>query len=143
MPFLDTRYFWAFREAKRKTRAASSFSDAAYQHYDPATEGYGSVDEWIAAAEALCSGRGIYRATKQTGKRINPDLVTLNLTDSTISTWRRGNRYSTSGAAPDTTPPSLPSLSAHSGGSPQSKSTRRWPRRRERRLPIGFRSNRF
>jgi hypothetical protein len=48
MPFLDRRYFWAFREAKRKTRAAFSFSDAAYQHYDPVTEGYGSVDEWIA-----------------------------------------------------------------------------------------------
>jgi hypothetical protein len=84
--------------SQAQTRAAFSFSDAAYQHYDPATEGYGSVDEWIATAEALCSGRGIYRATKQTGKRINPDLVTLNLTDSTISTWCRGNRYSTSSA---------------------------------------------
>jgi hypothetical protein len=68
------------REARRRARVAHSFSDAAYQHYDPRERGYGSTDEWIAIAEALAQGRGVYRSdgTRRTG-RINPDLVTLGL----------------------------------------------------------------
>jgi hypothetical protein len=71
------------REARRKERSRRSFSDAAYQHYDPKTEGYGSADEWIAAAEALASGRGTlhFGNRGQSSSKINPDLVTLNLTE--------------------------------------------------------------
>lgn len=41
----------AEREAKRQERSRRTFSDAAYQHYDT-SNGYGSKDEWEAAAEA-------------------------------------------------------------------------------------------
>jgi hypothetical protein len=67
------------REAKRKARAAFTFSDAAYKHYDPAREGYGSADEWIAAAEALAGGNRGFFKSRPNQPRINPDLVTLML----------------------------------------------------------------
>jgi hypothetical protein len=43
----------AEREAKRRARAAFSFSNAAYRHYNPEKQGYGSPDEWESIAEAL------------------------------------------------------------------------------------------
>lgn len=63
------------REARRKERARISFSNAAYRHYDPRTEGYGSEAEWIAAAEALAAGCTVLKT--KTG--LNPDLITLHL----------------------------------------------------------------
>ncbi len=66
------------REARRKARSAHSFSRAAYRHYDPRTEGYGSPDDWIAAAEALISGTAIF---KKNAPAENPDLATLYLTE--------------------------------------------------------------
>ena len=66
------------REARRKERARHSFSDAAYSHYNPRQDGYGSTDEWIAAAEAIAGGATIL-TTKTTS--INPDLVIMHLTD--------------------------------------------------------------
>jgi hypothetical protein len=68
----------AEREAKRRARSAFTFSDAAYKHYSPEIEGYGSEDEWISAAEALAGGRGAFRP-QPNRPRINPDLVTLML----------------------------------------------------------------
>jgi hypothetical protein len=66
------------REAKRRARASFSFSDAAYAHYD-AGGGYGSADEWIAAAEALAGGnRGFYKTVQS---RPDPDLTTLMLAE--------------------------------------------------------------
>jgi hypothetical protein len=47
------RQSFAEKEAKRKARAAFSFSNAAYRHYDPEKQGYGSPDQWEAIAEAL------------------------------------------------------------------------------------------
>ena len=69
------------REARRKERARHSFSDAAYSHYDPHAEGYGSTDEWEAAAEAIAAGRGTlnFGNRGQASPKINPDLVLLYL----------------------------------------------------------------
>lgn len=36
----------AEREARRRERSRHSFSDAAYAHYDPAKEGWGTPDSW-------------------------------------------------------------------------------------------------
>jgi hypothetical protein len=65
------------REARRKERARHSFSDAAYKHYDPKAEGYGSADEWINAAEALAGG--IPAFARVTGTAASPDLTALFL----------------------------------------------------------------
>jgi hypothetical protein len=65
------------REQRRKERIRHSFSDAAYRHYNPETEGYGSTEEWIRAAEALASGCGILNI-RSSGTH-NPDLLMLNL----------------------------------------------------------------
>jgi hypothetical protein len=43
----------AERQAKRKARNAFTFSDRAYKHYDPRTEGYGGPDQWETIAEQL------------------------------------------------------------------------------------------
>ena len=40
----------AERERRRKERSRRSFSDAAYEHYDPAKEGFGSSAEWVNTA---------------------------------------------------------------------------------------------
>lgn len=48
------------REKRRKARVARTFSDAAYKKYDPATEGYGSAEQWSAAAEAMANGKGTF-----------------------------------------------------------------------------------
>lgn len=44
------------REARRKARARFSFSDAAYKHYDPETEGFGGPDQWEEIAFLLGGG---------------------------------------------------------------------------------------
>jgi hypothetical protein len=41
------------REARRKARSRFTFSNAAYQHYDPETDGFGSPDQWEKIAEQL------------------------------------------------------------------------------------------
>jgi hypothetical protein len=41
------------REARRKARAAFSFSDQAYRHYDPEKEGFGGPDEWEKIAHKI------------------------------------------------------------------------------------------
>ncbi len=68
----------AEREERRRARSRFSFSDASYKHYDVRAEGYGSTDEWMAAADALAGGRGILDRTKAK-PRGNPDLLLLNL----------------------------------------------------------------
>lgn len=65
------------RLARKKARSAHSFSDAAYTHFDPRKVGYGSADEWAAAADALSGGRG---TLKQERRSIHDmDLETLGL----------------------------------------------------------------
>lgn len=68
------------REARRRVRSAHTFSNAAYQHYDPTVEGFGSVDDWIATADRLASGRGTYRrGTASEPRGRDADLVMLGL----------------------------------------------------------------
>lgn len=67
------------REARRKARAAFSFSDASYKHYNPRTEGYGSAEDWFAAADALAGGCGVLRSKAKTG--LEADLELLSLSD--------------------------------------------------------------
>jgi hypothetical protein len=40
------------RERRRKERSKRAFSDAAYRHYDPNVEGFGSANQWKGTAEA-------------------------------------------------------------------------------------------
>jgi len=49
------------RDARRKERSRRSFSDNAYEHYDPVREGFGSPVDWAAAAEAMAAGHGTSR----------------------------------------------------------------------------------
>lgn len=69
----------AERQAKKRARNRQSFSDAGYRHYNPAFEGYGSVDEWMRKAEAILTGRGIAQAFDPADTQLQRDLGTLNL----------------------------------------------------------------
>ena len=68
----------AEREARRKERVKRSFSDAAYQHYDVKALGYGSRDEWMAAADAMASGKGALRFSTL-AEKADADLEMLML----------------------------------------------------------------
>lgn len=68
------------RERRRKARVAHSFSDAAYTHYDT-SKGYGSIDEWIRAVEALFEGRGVIRDMHGLTQEQRDDLDALCLDD--------------------------------------------------------------
>jgi hypothetical protein len=68
------------RETRRKARAAFSFSDAAYTHYDPKTEGYGSYEEWVNTVEQLLNDKGIARPQRnRADTQLERDLATLYL----------------------------------------------------------------
>ena len=97
----------AEREAKRRAKSAFTFSDAAYRHYDPKTEGYGSTEQWEAMADAFAEALGLGAAAKvspqaKTG-RSNPDLVTLNLTEmpATVALLKTAYRNTMFVAHPD------------------------------------------
>jgi len=64
------------RERKRKERIAHSFSDAAYNHYNPETEGFGSPGEWARTIEDMAAGCGyiVHRSAK-----VPKDLIILGL----------------------------------------------------------------
>ncbi len=69
------------REARRRERSRRSFSAAAYRHFDPSREGFGSAADWAAAAEAMAAGRGAFRhaAWKPADARRARDLEVLGL----------------------------------------------------------------
>lgn len=69
----------AERAARKRERARRSFSDAGYRHYNPALEGYGSVDEWLRKADAILTGRGLAQAFDPADTQLQRDLRTLNL----------------------------------------------------------------
>ena len=69
----------AERLAKKKARSAFSFSDAAYVHYNPKVEGYGSSEEWMRMAEALLNSAGIAFRPAGPDTQLTRDLRTLNL----------------------------------------------------------------
>jgi hypothetical protein len=66
------------REARRKARSKHSFSDAAYQHYDPAVEGFGSEEQWEATAKKLFGDRFVPGSGRATINR-NKWLLALGL----------------------------------------------------------------
>jgi hypothetical protein len=59
------------RERRRRERSRHTFSDAAYQHYDPEVEGFGTLNDWERIAEMLfglkkpVAGIGKYLASVQ------------------------------------------------------------------------------
>jgi len=79
------------RAAKRKARSRHTFSDAAYRHYDT-SNGFGSMDEWIRAAEALAGGRLLLAPEARHVK--NADLEFLFMTDmpETVEALKKGWR---------------------------------------------------
>lgn len=91
----------AEREARRKARARFSFSNAAYEHYDPRQEGLGARSDWEAAAEALASGRSVFKGADR--RRSNPDLDLLGLTEmpSDIGGLKAGFRRAAMRTHPD------------------------------------------
>ncbi|RYF09849.1 MAG: hypothetical protein EOO77_22830, partial [Oxalobacteraceae bacterium] len=69
----------AERAERKKARAKLSFSDASYRHYNPALEGFGSIDEWMRKADAILTGKGILKAFDRADTQMSRDLATLNL----------------------------------------------------------------
>ena len=66
----------AEREARRKARVAFSFSDAAYDHYNPEKEGYGSPDQWEEIARKMF---GLKKFAKASRSSPNKYLAALYL----------------------------------------------------------------
>jgi hypothetical protein len=94
------------REAKRKARAAISFSNAAYQHYDPAMEGYGNLDDWLAVAEALAAAKGFTgaskpRTTRFTGRQSDLIALGLDVMPADLTALKSAFRKKMFGAHPD------------------------------------------
>lgn len=65
--------------ARKRARAKASFSNAAYKHYDAASLGFGNVEDWISAAEALAAAKGFLGSTKPRAPGPHADLVELGL----------------------------------------------------------------
>jgi hypothetical protein len=65
------------RELRRRERVRRSFSEAAYAHYDPRREGYGSAQEWARVADAFVSGFKVL-ADRGRGTK-SPDMALLFL----------------------------------------------------------------
>lgn len=69
----------AERAIKRRERNRHTFSDAAYQHFDPLTSGgFGSPDEWGRIADDMASGRHTLHGYQEP-RGGNPDLTMLGL----------------------------------------------------------------
>jgi hypothetical protein len=64
------------REARRKARNAFTFSDRAYQHYNPELEGFGGPDQWEDVVRKLFGARNL--KTEKT-KPVNQWLASLFL----------------------------------------------------------------
>ncbi len=69
----------AERDARQRERRQRSFSDAAYRHYNPSLEGFGSADEWMRKADAILTGRGLKAAFDTTDTQLQRDLRALHL----------------------------------------------------------------
>ena len=60
----------------------TSFTDAAYKHYDVRAEGFGSAGEWFRIAEAMAAGRKQYRPPPRARRAptgLAADLALLDL----------------------------------------------------------------
>lgn len=89
------------REVRRRARARRSFSNAAYKHYDPKAEGFGSAEEWVRAAERLAAG--IPAFARSIGKAPSTDLAALFLDamPETVEALKRAFRNAMMVAHPD------------------------------------------
>lgn len=65
----------------RAATGSAAFRDSAYQHYDPrAGGGFGTPEDWIAAAAAAAAGRGAYVPPARPGPgRVTGDMQLLGL----------------------------------------------------------------
>jgi len=74
-----------------------------HRHYDPKTEGYGSFDEWLRAADALSGAKGLPVGAKPKGTGRNADLEELGLAamPATLEALKRGFRNAIFAAHPD------------------------------------------
>src|ERR1700735_114073 len=64
------------REARRRERVRFSFSAAAYQHYNPETEGFGNPEQWEEVARKMF---GLSKLKKADPKTHNKWLLALGL----------------------------------------------------------------
>jgi len=81
------------RLARKKARIAFTFSDAAYDHFDPKKEGYGSIDEWIAIADILfCGGRGTIKMTKKSKHDVYLEILMLETLPNDIRCLKKAYR---------------------------------------------------
>ncbi len=69
----------AERLARKRERSRRSFSKESYRQYNPALEGFGSIDEWMRKAEAILSGHGVTAAFEPAETPLQRDLKILNL----------------------------------------------------------------
>lgn len=61
-------------------RARKVWKGETHRKYNPAAEGFGSVDQWIAAAEAAAHGRGAFRGARGASAKAVGDLDWFGLT---------------------------------------------------------------
>ena len=79
------------RLARKKARAKHSFSNAAYKHFDPSKDGYGSPEEWMRAAEAMVGGRLVLKPNVQT-KNADLDFLMMEEMPADIAGLKKGYR---------------------------------------------------
>lgn len=80
-------------------RIRRSFTED-YDRYDPAAEGFGSQDDWEAAAERLATGRGRLRGRQR--RNADLDALGLDAMPSTIDLLKAAFRAAVKVAHPDT-----------------------------------------
>jgi hypothetical protein len=66
----------AERDRRAAERRRRTWAGENYKKYDPAKEGYGSVEDWVAAAEAMAGSRSLLSVAKA---EVPADLVLLFL----------------------------------------------------------------
>lgn len=83
----------AERDRRAAERRRRTWAGENYKKYDPAKEGYGSVDDWMAAAEAMAGSRSILSVAKA---EVLADLVLLFLDSmpATMAELKRAYRNS-------------------------------------------------
>lgn len=95
------------RRARAKARSAFSFSDAAYQHYDPEKEGFGSPEQWEEIAARLFGKERIedelhqWRRETSTFQDMSLRTLDLDVLPSTLAGLKSAFRKAMFKAHPD------------------------------------------
>lgn len=66
-------------ERRKAERARRTWEGVTHGTYNPAVEGFGSVDDWIAVAEAATQGRGAFKRPAAKQRSDHPDLKWFDL----------------------------------------------------------------